>query len=73
MNVQNMSLEQIRIVGMEVLMRELGLVGMVRFMQQFETGYGDYSRDRHQWLDDQTMDTVLRRLRTRRAFGETEG
>lgn len=51
-------------------MRELGLVGMIRFMQQFETGYGDYSRDRHQWLDDQDMDTVLRRLRARRAFKE---
>lgn len=69
MNVQTMSPEQIRVAGMEVLRRELGLVGMIRFMQQFETGYGDYSRDRHQWLDDQDMDTVLRRLRARQAFG----
>ncbi len=31
MNVQSMSLEQIRIAGMEALARELGIVGMVRF------------------------------------------
>jgi hypothetical protein len=67
MNAQSMSLEQIRIAGMEALMRELGIVGMVRFMQQFETGYGDYSKDRHQWLDNQDMETILKRIREKRA------
>lgn len=66
MNAQSMSLEQIRIAGMEALMRELGIVGMVRFMQQFETGYGDYSKDRHQWLDNQDMETILKRIREKR-------
>lgn len=66
MNTQVMSQEQIRIAGMEALRRELGLVGMIRFMQQFETGYGDYSRERHQWLDNESLDTVLERLRARR-------
>jgi hypothetical protein len=66
MNAQMMSLEQIRIAGMEALARELGIVGMVRFMQQFETGHGDYSKDRHKWLDDQDMDTVVRRIQEKR-------
>lgn len=66
MNTQVMSQEQIRIAGMEALRRELGLVGMIRFMQQFETGYGDYSRERHQWLDNESLDTVLERLRAKR-------
>ena len=34
--------------------------------QLFGTGYGDYSKDRHQWLDNQDMDTVLKRIRERR-------
>ena len=66
MNGQKMSLEQIRIAGMEALARELGIVGMVRFLQQFETGHGDYSNDRHKWLDDQDIDTVLKRIREKR-------
>ena len=61
-----MSLEQIRIAGMEALARELGIVGMVRFLQQFETGHGDYSKDRHQWLDDQDLDTIVKRIQERR-------
>lgn len=66
MNAQTMSLEQIRIAGMEALARELGIVGMIRFLQQFETGHGDYSKDRHKWLDKQDMDTVIKRIRERR-------
>jgi len=66
MNTQTMSLEQIRIAGMEALARELGIVGMVRFLQQFETGHGDYSKDRHQWLDDQDLDTIVKRIQEKR-------
>jgi hypothetical protein len=66
MNGQTMSLEQIRIAGMEALVRELGIVGMVRFLQQFETGHGDYSKDRHEWLDNQDLDTIVKRIREKR-------
>ena len=70
MNGQTMSLEQIRIAGMEALARELGVVGMVRFLQQFETGHGDYSKDRHKWLDDQDMETIVKRIQKRRETGK---
>jgi len=50
MNVAEMSLEEIRQHGVDALKRELGPVGMVRFLQQFETGKGDYTVERHQWL-----------------------
>ncbi len=66
MNAQTMSLEQIRIAGMEALARELGIVGMIRFLQQFETGHGDYSKDRHEWLDNQDLDAIVKRIRERR-------
>jgi hypothetical protein len=51
---------------MEALARELGMVGMIRFLQQFETGHGDYTKDRRQWLDDQDLDTIVKRIRERR-------
>ena len=66
-----MSLEQIRVAGMEALARELGSVGMIRFLQQFETGHGDYSSDRHQWLDNQDLDTILNRIREQRRTYQT--
>jgi len=66
MNAQMMSLEQIRVAGMEALARELGIVGMVRFLQQFETGHGNYSKDRRKWLDNQDLDAIVKRIQERR-------
>ena len=49
-----------------LLSRELGLVGMIRFMQQFEMGQGDYSKDRHQWLDKYTVDDIVKVIRDKK-------
>lgn len=55
-----MSLEEIRITGLKVLHRELGPVGLVRFLQLFDTGYGDYTKEREQWLDQVSLDDLLK-------------
>lgn len=66
MNAQLMTPQQIRVAGLAALTRELGLVGMIRFMQQFETGQGDYSSDRHQWLDQYTVDDIAKMVREKK-------
>ncbi|MGH7720119.1 MAG: hypothetical protein ACREON_14920 [Gemmatimonadaceae bacterium] len=58
--------EQIRRAGIEVLARELGVVGMVRFLQQFDPGVGDYTRDRHQWLGNLSVDELFDRMERKR-------
>lgn len=45
-----MTPEALRNVGLDALRRELGVVGMVRFLQQFETGKDDYTAERWDWL-----------------------
>jgi hypothetical protein len=52
------TLEQIRIEGFEALVKNLGPVDAVRFMQQFTTGYGDYSKERHEWLDNKSFEEL---------------
>jgi hypothetical protein len=66
MTTPTMTLNEIQQKGLEALSRELGPVGMVRFLQMFETGYGDYTRERHQWLDDQRIEDIAQRVRQRR-------
>jgi len=61
-----MTPQQIREAGMEALSRELGVVGMIRFMQQFELGKGDYSQDRHEWLDRYSVDDIATMLREKK-------
>ena len=61
-----MRLTQIEIYrqGLDALRERLGRAGMVRFLQQFETGKGDYARERHQWVDRQTLDELRKKTKT---------
>ena len=65
-NAETMTLEEIRRAGLEALDRELGPVGMVRFLKQFQRGHGDYTRDRFNWLGDEDADTIAKRILRRR-------
>ena len=63
---QERTLEQIRLIGLEALSRDLGSVGMIRFLQQFEIGHGDYSIERHEWLDQLTVEEALEQIKRHR-------
>ena len=71
LNIQTMTPQQIRVAGLAALSRELGLVGMIRFMQQFEMGQGDYSKERHQWLDRYTVDDIAKMVREKKTTYKT--
>lgn len=57
------TLEEIRRAGVEALRRELGAVGMVRFLQQFEMGHGDYTAEREQCVGNLGLRTVAEQIR----------
>lgn len=59
-NVDQMTPVEIQKAGLTVLAQELGAVGFVRFIQQYELGKGNYTKDRHQWLDQLSSDDVLK-------------
>jgi hypothetical protein len=61
MNPQAMTLEQIREQGLAVLRKHLGIVGMVRFLQQSETGWGNYTEERYQWLGDPDLEELAKK------------
>ena len=62
MNPATMTLEQVRLTGLQALSRDLGPVGLVRFLQQFEMGYGDYTTERHGWLRDRTVRDIAQEI-----------
>ena len=59
MNTQTMTQQEIRVKGMEILCRHMGLIGMIRFLQQTETGYGDYTKDRYEQLGEPTVGELV--------------
>jgi hypothetical protein len=62
MNTETMTLDQIRREGLKALERDLGPDGMIRFLQQFETGWGDYTKERHNWLKETSVETVAGKI-----------
>jgi hypothetical protein len=56
------NLSEIRKTGLQALREALGPVGMVRFIQQYENGYGDYTKEKYQQpnLTVEEIDNVLK-------------
>ena len=69
MNTGTMTLEQIKIEGFKALERQLGPDGMIRFLQQFETGWGDYTKERHKWLKETSVETLAEEIVKQRGRG----
>jgi len=42
---------EIRKIGLQALQDALGPVGMVRFIQQYDNGYGDYTKEKYERPD----------------------
>lgn len=70
MTTDTRTLEEIRTLGLAALARELGTVGMVRFIQQFGNGRGDYTRERHERLDQLSIDDITRMIAEQRASSD---
>jgi hypothetical protein len=59
MNTQSMTQQEIRTTGIQVLGRQLGVIGMIRFLQANETGHGDYTKERERLLGSPSIDQVV--------------
>ncbi len=66
MTTETLTLYEIRAIGFEALLRELGPAGAIRFIQQYETGHGDYTRDRKKLLPKKSVREIGREIMKKR-------
>lgn len=59
------TLDKIRKEGIDALAKSLGPIGMVRFIQSFDLGKGNYTKERFQWLH-QGMDEIASEMERKR-------
>jgi hypothetical protein len=52
------TLNEIRKESTDALAKALGPVGIVGFLQSFDTGGGDYTKERCEWLDGSVEDIM---------------
>jgi hypothetical protein len=53
------SLSEITQQAIVVLTKEIGIVDMIRFLNQFTMGYGDYTEERKVLFGGLTLDEIL--------------
>ena len=63
MSVQPKSLNQITQDAIAILMKEIGIANTLRFLNQFSTGYGNYTEDREALFQDLTLTKLLQQMR----------
>jgi hypothetical protein len=49
---------------MAALQERLGVADALRFLQLFGHGSGDYASERHEWVDNTTMDDIEKLARS---------
>ena len=49
-----------------LLIKEIGVVDTVRFINQFSTGYGNYTEERDTLFQDMTVDEITRAIKQQR-------
>ena len=65
-----MPLPVLREKGFAVLMRELGPANAVRFLHLYQTGTGNYTTERDQWLGHLTLEEIDAEIKHMKLKGE---
>ena len=55
--------KQLKSDGFAALVERIGMADAIRYLQLFDPGSGDYTRERRQWLDRLTPNEVSRFVR----------
>ena len=48
-----------------ILKGALGVEGLARFLRIYRSGTGDYTRDRHRWLDGMSIQDIVAEIERR--------
>lgn len=67
MNLEIESMYKINRKATHILFQEMGAVDALRFLNQFTTGSGDYTKERGQWLDNLKFEDIVSGIKDRRS------
>ncbi|RLA07906.1 MAG: hypothetical protein DRQ51_04385 [Gammaproteobacteria bacterium] len=57
-----MTQQEIRQTGIEILSEHIGVVGMIRFLQQNDLGYGNYTKDKESILKESSVEELVKKI-----------
>lgn len=66
MSAEIRPLAEVNAQGTEILIREMGVVDALRFLNQFRPGSGDYTKERGRWLDKLSLEQIVSEIKAGR-------
>ena len=66
MKIQIKPLTEITQEATRVLCKEIGVVNTIRFINQFTTGYGNYTEEREQLFADMSLSDIISEIKQMR-------
>ncbi len=66
MSVEIRPLSELSQQATAILAREMGIADTLRFLSQFASGSGDYTKERVQWLGDLSLEQITSEIKGRR-------
>jgi hypothetical protein len=60
------SLYEINHRAISVLCREIGIANTLRFIRQFSTGYGDYTKERDTLQAGKNLEEIMKAIKAKR-------
>lgn len=70
MSVEIRPLSEINQQAAAILAREMGIADALRFLSQFSSGSGDYTKERDQWLGDLSLEQIASEIKAKRSRRE---
>jgi hypothetical protein len=64
MTVTTRPLAEITQDAIGILCREMGVVNTLRFVNQFTTGYGDYTKEREALFGDMSLEEIIAEIKS---------
>ncbi len=59
-------LTELTVTAIRLLCQEMGVVNTARFLNQFTTGYGNYTEERDQLFQHMTVDDIVGAIKQKR-------
>jgi len=59
-DINKLTLYEIRNICYSAIVKEVGIVGLLKFNSQFSIGEGDYTKDRIELLKDYNIDDIVK-------------
>lgn len=66
MKIETKPLTEINQLATHILCREMGVVDTIRFINQFTTGYGDYTKEREKLFGDLSLKEIVSEIKNAR-------